>query len=650
MTAQITTLAERARARVTTESEAFGERLERWGEDLVAGLSVFAEPPLERVLDLVVEAHNRRRPALRALDRRRTLRPDWFSQPDQVGYVCYPDRFAGSLNGVRDRIGYLRELGVTYLHLMPLLDPRPGPDDGGYAVQDYRQVRADLGTMDDLEKLADDLHEAGIALTLDLVLNHVAREHAWARAAVRGEQPYRDYFMFFRDRTMPDAYERTLPEVFPDFAPGSFTWSEEVVNDDGTTGAWVWTTFNDFQWDLDWTNPDVFCELLDVILFLANVGVDCLRLDAIAFLWKRMGTNCQNQPEVHDIVQALRAAVRIAAPGVIFKAEAIVAPEDLPAYLGTGRHAGKVCDLAYHNSLMVQLWSALATGSADLARRALAVPPPKPVTTAWTTYVRCHDDIGWAISDSDAAAVGLSGYAHRGFLAAWYDGDFTGSFARGEPFQVNPETGDIRTSGTLASLAGLEAALERQARTGDTHQVDLALGRIFLLHAVVYGYGGIPLLYMGDELGLLNDRSYLTEERLAADNRWLHRPRMPWDVAEQRLVQGTLPARIFGGLAHLARLRARLDALHAAVESEPVDVGVPGLLALRRRHPAGALLQIYNVTDRWQHLPAERVRAAGLATAWEHISGFSPQAEPMDGTWIYALPPYAAWWLGSDDA
>ncbi|MFZ0158388.1 MAG: alpha-amylase family protein [Kineosporiaceae bacterium] len=647
--AALAPLAEQALRHVEIEPEAFAERLERWGEDLLTGLSVFAAPPAEKVLELVVEAHNRRRPALRALDRRRTLRPDWFALPEQVGYVCYPDRFAGTLNGVRDRIGYLRELGVTYLHLMPLLDPRPGPDDGGYAVQDYRRVRADLGTMEDLEKLSDDLHEAGIALTLDLVLNHVAREHEWARAAVRGERPYRDYFMFFRDRTMPDLYERTLPEVFPDFAPGSFTWCEEVVNDDGSIGAWVWTTFNDFQWDLDWSNPAVFCELLDVILFLANVGVDCLRLDAIAFLWKRMGTNCQNQPEVHDIVQALRAAVRIAAPGVIFKAEAIVAPEDLPAYLGTGRHSGRVCDLAYHNSLMVQLWSSLATGSADLARRALAVPPPKPVTTAWTTYVRCHDDIGWAISDSDAAAVGLSGHAHRAFLAAWYDGDFTGSFARGEPFQVNPDTGDVRTSGTLASLAGLEAALERQARTGDTHLVDLALGRIFLLHAVVYGYGGIPLLYMGDELGLLNDRSYLTEERLASDNRWLHRPRMPWDVADQRHTEGSLAARVFAGLAHLGRLRARLDALHAAVESEPVDVGVPGLLALRRRHPAGALLQIYNVTARWQHLPADAVTRAGLGAVWEHISGFAPQSEPMDQGWIYALPPYAAWWLSRDD-
>ena len=493
--------------RLTAEDHAvLTRRVHRWGPELLAGLRVYTGRPhgdeelAARVLDLVIGAHAARRPALRELDESRTLRPDWFAGPDQIGYVCYPDRFAGTLTGVGEHVGYLCDLGVTYLHLMPLLEPRHGPDDGGYAVLDYRRVRPDLGTIDDLGQLADDLHEHGIALTLDLVLNHVAAEHAWARAAVAGDPHYLGYFRTFGDRTEPDRYEATLPEVFPDLAPGNFTWVQDF---DGGAGRWVWTTFTTFQWDLDWANPDVFCELLDVICYLANVGVDCLRLDAIAFLWKRLGTNCQNQPEVHDIVMALRSAVRIAAPGVLFKAEAIVAPEDLPAYLGTGRHAGKVCDLAYHNSLMVQLWSGLASGDAVLVRRALEVPPPKPVTTSWATYVRCHDDIGWAVSDADAAASGLSGPAHRAFLSRFYSGEFPGSFARGEVFQANVATGDARISGTLASLAGLHTALE----AGDGAGIDLATARIFLLYAAIFGYGGIPLIYMGDEIGLLNDRS-----------------------------------------------------------------------------------------------------------------------------------------------
>jgi len=495
-------------------------------------------------------------------------------------------------------------------------------------------VRADLGTVADLADLADALHEEGIALTLDLILNHVAREHEWARAAVAGSAHHQRYFHLFTERELPDRYERTLPEVFPDTAPGNFTWVPGLVPaaaghadtgrpdsghpNPGHPGAWVWTTFHDYQWDLDWSNPDVFCELLDIVLTLANLGVDCLRLDAVAFIWKRLGTTCQNLPEVHLIVQALRAAVRIAAPAVIFKAEAIVAPEELPAYLGRGRHAGRVCDLAYHNSLMVQLWSAIASGRADLARRALAVPPPKPVTTAWATYVRCHDDIGWAISDTDAAAVGLSGPAHRAWLGDFFAGRADGSFARGEDFQVDPHTGDRRTCGSLASLAGLETGLERAAATGDGSEVDRALGRIFLLHAAIYGYGGIPLLYMGDELGLRNDRSYLTDPRLAGDNRWLHRPRMPWDVAERRHDPDSIEGRIFRGLTHLARVRAGLPSLHAAVESQPLDVGVTGVLGLLRRHPAGVLLQLYNVTADWQHVPAGPVRGVGLIRPWDH--------------------------------
>ncbi len=643
-------LVERARAALTDlpaeRADAVLRRLERWGPDLLEGLAVYGDDaPLDEVVDLVVGAARDRRSALRALDERRLLRPDWFAGPDQVGYVCYADRFAGTLRGVGTHIGYLRDLGVTYLHLMPLLEPREGPDDGGYAVRDYRTVRPDLGSMADLEQLADALHAHGIALTLDLVLNHVAREHAWAQAAARGEEPYRSYFLMFGDRTQPDLYERTLPEVFPDFAPGSFTWVPDVVRppawgpapDGADRGAWVWTTFNDFQWDLDWSSPKTFCELLSVILDLANVGVDVFRLDAIAFLWKRMGTACQGEPEVHEIVQALRAAARVATPGVIFKAEAIVAPEQLPAYLGTGRHAGKVCDLAYHNSLMVQLWSALATGRADLARRALAVPPPKPVTSVWGTYARCHDDIGWAISDADAGALGLSGFAHRRFLAEFYAGTFPGTFARGEVFQSNPATGDARISGTLASLAGLEAALE----SGSSAELDLALGRVFLLHAVVYGYGGIPLLYMGDELGLRNDRSYLDDPQLAADNRWLHRPRMDWDVAERRHDPATVEGRIFAGLRHLARVRAGLPALHAAVESEPVDLGNGAVLALRRRHPAGTFLGLYNVTPAWQRVSGVDVARLGVPRPWENLSSFAPRLE--DGE--LALPPHAAWWL-----
>ncbi|MEP6797324.1 MAG: alpha-amylase family glycosyl hydrolase, partial [Lapillicoccus sp.] len=324
--------------------QTFALRLDRWYADLLTPLVGLygADSAAALAHDLVLhaaEAFGQRDDALHRLDEQRLLEPDWLQSPRMFGYAAYTDRFAGTLAGIGDHLPYLEDLGVTYLHLMPLLLPREGDNDGGYAVQDYGRVRPDLGTMDDLRALATSLREKGISLVLDLVLNHVAREHDWAVRARAGDAAYRDYFLVYPDRTEPDAYERTLPEVFPDFAPGSFTWDEALE-------GWVWTTFNAWQWDLNWANPAVLQEYATIILDLANIGVEVLRFDAIAFVWKRLGTNCQNQPEVHSVTQALRTLARMACPATVFKAEAIVAPPDLLPYLGTGEHHGKVSDLA----------------------------------------------------------------------------------------------------------------------------------------------------------------------------------------------------------------------------------------------------------------------------------------------------------------
>jgi amylosucrase len=608
-------------------------RMDRWLPDLTAGLAeVYDDPGLaDRVVTLLVRAHRARPDHLRARDAARVLRADWFQLPSSVGYAAYADRFGGDLQGVRSRVPYLAELGVTYLHLMPLLKPRPGANDGGYAVMDYRSVADGLGTMDDLAQLTSTLHQHGISLTLDLVLNHVAREHDWAARARAGEERYQRYFHFFGDRTEPDRYEVTLPEVFPAFAPGNFSWDDQAH-------AWVWTTFNSWQWDLDWSNPDVFCEFVEIVLFLANQGVDCLRLDAIAFLWKRLGTNCQNQPEVHAITQALRAAARIAAPSLIFKAEAIVGPAQVVEYLGTGRREGRLSDLAYHNSLMVQIWSALASRDCRLLVQSLRGFPAKPTTAAWATYLRCHDDIGWAIDDADAAAVGWNGHLHRVFLSDFYAGIAPGSFSRGEVFQENPLTGDRRISGTSASLAGLERAMA----AGDPAGVDEAIARLLCAHALLFGFGGPPLLYMGDELGLRNDRAYADDPEHADDNRWLHRPAMPWDVADRRGDPTSVEARLFAGIRHLASTRARLAALHAAVESTVHETGNASVLATARRHAAGTLVQLYNVSEHTQVIDTSAATRHGIeGTALDRLSGMAVDLTAATLT----LPPYAAWWL-----
>lgn len=613
------------------EREEVLARYDRWAPDLWDGLAVVYDPSavLPRIVDTMARIHLDRPPALLQRDRERILRPDWFQSADAVGYVAYADLFAGTLQGVREHIPYLEDLGITYLHLMPLLTPRPGANDGGYAVMDYRSVRADLGTMSDLAELAASLHRAGISLTLDLVLNHVAREHAWAQKAREGDAHYRDYFHVFPDRAIPDEYEQTLPEIFPTFAPGNFTWDDDLA-------GWVWTTFNEWQWDLNWANPDVLVEFTDIIGFLANQGADCIRLDAIAFTWKRMGTNCQNQPEVHALTQALRSAAHIMSPSLIFKAEAIVGPKDVVAYLGQGEHAGKVSDLAYHNSLMVQIWSALAARDGRLLASALSRFSPIPVTSAWATYLRCHDDIGWAIDDADAAEVGWDGFGHRAFLADFYAGDFDGSFARGLHFQSNPTTGDRRTSGSAASLAGIEAAME----SGNRAALETALDRLTCAYAMVFGFGGLPLLYMGDELGMLNDPTYRDDPAKADDNRWIHRPAMDWSVADGHSEAGGIADRVFHAIRRLISARKSLPSLHASVATEVFVTDDPAVLVFRRRHPAGSLVEVYNLSERTRVLWPGSIWPLSPGIVHEHITDAD-----IDLSRPAILPPYAAWWL-----
>jgi amylosucrase len=550
-----------------------------------------------------------------------------------VGYVFYADRFAGRLADIPDRLPYLADLGVSYVHIMPCLKPRPEPSDGGYAVQDYRAVNPALGTMDDLESLARAMREGGMSLCIDLVLNHTAKEHAWAEAARAGDPFFRAFYRFFDDDTLPRLYERTLVEVFPDQAPGNFTWYPDIRQ-------WVWTTFNEYQWDLNWENPEVLLATLDTILFLANKGVEVFRLDAVAFMWKRMGTGCQNLPEVHDLLQAIAQATRIAAPAVIHKAEAIVGPTDLVPYLGTGRHAGRESNLAYHNNLMVQFWASLASGDTRLMTHVLRTHFPEGFRRAtWATYIRCHDDIGWAITDEDAAAVGgMTGAGHRRFLAEFYTGRFPGSFARGGDFQVNEATGDRRTNGSFASLAGLQAALEGH----DVAGVDLAVNRILLGHALIASFGGMPLIYMGDEIGLLNDPSYLDDPRLADDGRWMQRPRMDWETVATVAQGRPCPATwIHAGTRHILARRRATPELAASVPTRIRDTGHPGIFAFDRPADERTLTAVFNFTPEHRNVP---LRALDVDPDRVWLDALSDRVVAFHGATLH-LPPYGRVWL-----
>ena len=621
------------------EADAFLTRLEQLSFD-IAG-------PLEQVYggvtdtsrfatELILDALNAaaERPALlRLMDRRREIDPAWFQRSRMIGYVCYADRFGGSLRGVRQHLDYLAELGVTYLHLMPLLRPRDGDSDGGYAVADYAAVDPRVGSLADLEVLAAELHGRGIALCIDLVLNHTAREHEWARKAQAGDPACREMYLIYPDRTVPDAYEATLPEVFPDTAPGSFTEVPGL--------GWVWTTFHDYQWDLNYANPAVFRQMLATMLTLANRGVDVLRLDAAPFLWKRPGTDCQNQPEAHLLLQAFRALTRLAVPGLVLKAEAIVGPEMLVQYLGAHDRYQPECDLAYDNQLMVMLWSTLASRDVRLAEHALSRRRAAPAPTAWVSYLRCHDDIGWAVSDADAAAAGLGGFEHRRFLSEFFAGRFPGSFARGALFQENPLTGDARISGMAASLCGIESA----RAAGDEGELTLGLRRLESMYAVVFSFGGIPLIYMGDELAMPNDPGWAEDPAHAHDNRWMHRPPMDWARAARRRDRSSVEGRAFTALQGLARARQQLLALRSGGTTEILPTANRSVLAYRRVHPRSTpFLSLTNFSDFRQPVDAEIVARAGLTRP--RLAHGSTVVDP-DAPWIELEPWSFAWLSGA---
>ena len=544
------------------------------------------------------------RPAdLRALDRTREANPHWFQSNQMLGGVCYVDLFAENLEGVKAKIPYFKELGLTYLHLMPLFKVSDGENDGGYAVSSYREVHAPLGTMDQLSSLARDLRAAGISLVVDLVFNHTADEHTWAERAKAGDEEFVDFYRIFPTRELPDRYEQNLREIFPDEHPGAFTPLPAGEGPGVRAGsAWVWTTFHSYQWDLNYANPAVFNRMAEEMLFLANQGVEVIRLDAVAFIWKEMGTNCENLPGAHQLIRAFNSVARISAPAMLFKSEAIVHPDEVVKYIDPAE-----CQLSYNPLLMALLWNSLATRKVRLLSQALATRYKIHPETAWVNYVRVHDDIGWTFSDEDANILGVNGYDHRRFLNEFYRGRFDGSFARGLPFQENPKTGDCRISGTCASLAGLEKAIEEK----DPNDIENAIRRILLIHGVILTAGGIPLIYLGDEIGTLNDYAYLADPAHERDSRWVHRPRADWGKYARRSDSNSIEGRVYQALQELIALRKQNEAFSGG-ELEIISTESDHVLGFVRTHVGRSAVVFANFSENSQRIPARILQRFGV--------------------------------------
>lgn len=556
----------------------------------------YYDESVKELISILIEYYHKRSKVLKDLDNDKEDNYNWYLKENMSAMVLYIDRFNKDIKGLIEKIGYFEELGVSIIHLMPLARMRPEENDGGYAVEDYLEVNAELGSMESLAEFISLCHLKGINVVIDMVLNHTSDTHQWAVKAGNGDKEFMEYYYVFDDRTIPDLYEQSMPEVFPENAPGNFTYCPAI-------DKWIMTVFHNYQWDLNYTNPKVFLEVLKILLEYSNIGVDIIRLDAVAFLWKRIGTRCQNEKEAHSILQMLKAAVQIVSPSTLFIAEAIVSPDEIIKYFGGGEGGYKECDIAYNASLMVSIWDALATGNTRILTKSIERVNRKPFGTTWLNYARCHDDIGLGFSDEDVVNSGYDPHLHRKFLLDYYTGNFTGSTARGDLFMYNPETGDGRISGSLASLAGLEKALE----TDDSTAIETAINKILLIHSIIMSYGGIPLIYSGDEIGFCNDYSYLENENYKMDSRWLHRPLFKWDSAEKRNESGTPENKIFYGLKKMISLRKELKAFGDYNNIKVIEPENEHILAYVRSYNDESIIVLNNISAETQMISVEKL-------------------------------------------
>ena len=509
-----------------------------------------AENLFDDLIKTIATSYANRSDSLKQKDLKKSTETNWFLSNQITGMSLYVDRFCGNIKSMVSKLNYFKELGVNLLHLMPMFKSPEGESDGGYAVSNFREVDKRFGTLKDLQELQHNMQQQDIYLMLDIVLNHTSHRHEWAEKAKAGDPFYQAFFYMFDNRYWPDEFDKTMPEVFPVSAPGSFTYVPEC-------NKWVLTVFHGYQWDLNYSNPAVFVAMLDTIFFYANIGVDILRIDAPAFIWKELGTTCQNLPKAHTILRLIKQCVQVATPGMALLGEAIVAPQAIMKYFGTGDYLAKECDFAYNATQMALQWDALATGDTRVMLAAQHEILQKPFGTSWITYTRCHDDIGLGYDDYMIQQATFNPYQHRLFLKNYYTGNHDSSKAVGALFGFNPKNQDARISGSLASLCGLEKAVN----SNNQFDIDESINKILLMQAHSMFLGGMPMLFYGDEIGYTNDYSYLQDEAKSYDNRWMHRPIIDWQKNEKIHELGTIEERIFSATKHLISIRKSLTAI-----------------------------------------------------------------------------------------
>lgn len=607
--------------------EIFQTRLERHHDELkwlymelYDNDSMFAE-----LCTNLYRFYKERRRQLKTRDKEREKNPEWFRKNDMLGMMLYIDQFAGNLKGVKEKLSYLEACQVNCIHLMPFLDSPKEHSDGGYAVADFRKVRADLGTMEDLSELADVCHQKGMNLCMDFVMNHTSEEHEWAVRARKGEGEYMSRYFFYDNQDIPERYEQTVPQVFPTTAPGNFTYLPEI-------GHYVMTTFYPYQWDLNYGNPRVFNEMMYHFLFFANQGMDIIRIDAVPYIWKELGTSCRNLPQVHSIVRMMRMIGEIVCPSVLLLGEVVMEPEKVVPYFGTVEKPE--CHMLYNVTTMASTWNCVATKDIRLLKRQMEAVNRLPSAYTFLNYLRCHDDIGWGLDYGFLAQWEMWEAPHKRFLNDYFTGKIPGSVSRGELYNDDPVTQDARFCATTASMCGIESAQE----TDDPDALQAAIHLDIMLHAYMLSQSGIPMLYSGDEIGQINDYSYKNDPDKASDSRYLHRGKFRWDLAEKRKAKESVQGRIFGALNELERIRRLERVFEASADVWTYDVHNNAILCIVREQAGERFFGIFNFADRPE-------------TAWMQEEG--GYTELLTGKKMelvdIVIPRYGFYWLKKEN-
>jgi len=521
---------------------------------------------------------------LKKLDLEREAQPDWYKKNDMLGMMFYIDNFAGNMKGIQNKLDYLEKSNINYIHLMPFLDTVDGRSDGGYAVADFRKVKEELGTMEDLEALTAACHKKKMNICMDFVMNHTSEDHEWAKKARQGDKEYQSRYFFFKDFNVPALYENTVPQVFPTTAPGNFTWLPDA-------GKYVMTTFYPYQWDLNYRNPRVFNEMMYNFLFLANKGIDIFRIDAVPYIWKELYTSCRNLPQVHTIVRMMRMIGEIVCPGILLLGEVVMEPEKVVPYFGTVEKPE--CHMLYNVTTMATTWHTVATRSVRLLKQQLDIVNGLPKEYVFLNYLRCHDDIGWGLDYASLMQEGIGERSHKQYLNDYFQGFAGMSNSRGELYNADPLTGDARFCGTTASMCGIEKALSEQ----DAQALEKAVRLDVMLHAYMFMQSGIPVIYGGDEIGRLNDYTYKDNPNKATDSRYIHRGAMDWKAAAQINDTSTVAGKIFSRLDRLEKIRKTEKVFMADADTWTIDTWDESTLCIGRYYEGEKLLGLFNFSE-----------------------------------------------------